>query len=226
MCSKQPQYRFYATLLDGYSYYLSSESENSFNEFIDRINRVPFTSEAAAKGTSFNALIDSIIQCDYQYWGEGEDTIFDGFKFPNKIIAEYLERLNGAIPQVRTSAMLETSKGSVEVYGIIDEILPYYRMVDIKTTSSWIFPKYLEAWQHIVYPYCFWKNYDNIIYDFSYWLTDFKNVTEESYRFNPEKDIPKLVSHCESLIDFIEMNRSLITDEKIFVAQPELITNI
>lgn len=86
MHSRQPDtsvsYRFYATLLDGFQDYLNSDtiwekywgySENpphtpeefkqkQFQSFIDRINRVPFDSEAADKGTAFNEIIDCMIE--------------------------------------------------------------------------------------------------------------------------------------------------------------------
>ena len=75
----QPNYRIYATLLDSYFNYLNSDviyeryygwSENppyteeefrqkQFQELIDRINRRPFDSEAADKGTAFNEVIDA-----------------------------------------------------------------------------------------------------------------------------------------------------------------------
>lgn len=75
-------YRFYATLLDGFQDYLNSDtiwekywgySENpphtpeefkqkQFQSFIGRINRVPFDSEAADKGTAFNEIIDCMIE--------------------------------------------------------------------------------------------------------------------------------------------------------------------
>ena len=73
----QPNYRIYATLLDSYFNYLNSDviyeryygwSENppyteeefrqkQFQELIDRINRRPFDSEAADKGTAFNEVL-------------------------------------------------------------------------------------------------------------------------------------------------------------------------
>lgn len=75
-------YRFYATLLDGFQDYLNSDiiwekywgysenpphtpeefKEKQFQSFIDRINRVPFDSEAADKGTAFNEIIDCMIE--------------------------------------------------------------------------------------------------------------------------------------------------------------------
>ena len=78
----QPNYRIYATLLDSYFNYLNSDviyeryygwSENppcteeefrqkQFQELIDRINRKPFDSEAADRGTAFNEIIDCMIE--------------------------------------------------------------------------------------------------------------------------------------------------------------------
>lgn len=78
----QPNYRIYATLLDSYFNYLNSDviyeryygwSENppcteeefrqkQLQELIDRINRRPFDSEAADKGTAFNEVIDCMVE--------------------------------------------------------------------------------------------------------------------------------------------------------------------
>ena len=38
----------------------------------------------------------------------------------------------------------------------------------------------------------------------------------ESYSFVAERDIPKLTQHCEDFIRFLQTNRDLITDKKIF----------
>ena len=75
------KFKFYATLLDAYQNYLDSDiiwskywgwSENpphtpeefkkiQFQSLIDKINRVPFDSEAADKGTAFNEVIDCMV---------------------------------------------------------------------------------------------------------------------------------------------------------------------
>lgn len=80
--NQQPKYRIYATLLDAFGVYLNSDviwdkywgwSENpphtpeefheqQFQELIDRINRKPFDSEAADKGTAFNEVIDCMVE--------------------------------------------------------------------------------------------------------------------------------------------------------------------
>ena len=81
MKNQQLNYCIYATLLDAFWGYLNSDviwdkywgwSENpphtseefheqQFHELIDRINRKPFDSEAADRGTAFNEIIDCMI---------------------------------------------------------------------------------------------------------------------------------------------------------------------
>lgn len=81
---QQPNYRMYPSLLDKFEAYLRADEEvesffnidNETGEYkrspeeveaelkqflIDAINRVPFASEAADKGTAFNALVDMAI---------------------------------------------------------------------------------------------------------------------------------------------------------------------
>ena len=51
------------------------------------------------------------------------------------------------------------------------------------------------------------------------WIADIRFVigqNTETYVFNPERDIPILTNHCEEFIRFLEENRELITDKKIF----------
>lgn len=77
----KPTHRFYATLLDAFEGYLHSDrvydeywgfSDNpsktpeefeaeQYQGLIDRINRVPFDSEAADRGTAFNEVVDCMI---------------------------------------------------------------------------------------------------------------------------------------------------------------------
>lgn len=84
---KQPSYKIYPSLLDKFDKYLRAdeEVENFWNidnetgeykrspeeieeslkqDLLDAINRVPFESEAADKGTAFNAIIDCYVHCE------------------------------------------------------------------------------------------------------------------------------------------------------------------
>lgn len=247
------RYKVYATLLDAWQDYLDTpliydkywgfyaEPPHTLEEFwikqhaslIDRINRVPFTSEAASKGSAFNAVIDTLIT------GELDEKVkmskvldengkplavqaeLDGFtfRFPYGICKEFALYYKGAIPQVRVSAILPTYYGNVELYGYLDELMPL-SIHDIKYTGNYTASKFKRHSQHLVYPYCLIRNGSNVP-TFEY------NVAEESksgkwqtytetYVFDPDRDIPILRERCEGLIRFLLQNLQFITDRKIF----------
>lgn len=260
-------YLFYATLLDGYQNYLSSseiyqkfwgfsdEPELTEEEFeqkqlqslIDRINRVPFDSEAADQGTAFNEVIDCIILKKKSEIMEVEsirETISADsngkpivekilafkavynereFIFPAELCFEFSMYYHGAVPQVRTEAILPTKYGNVLLYGYIDELMPT-SVHDIKTTKSYTAGDFKNHWQHIVYPYCLNQN-GNSVFDFEYNIAVINRLKSgavnytthtEYYAFNPETDTQRLTKHVEGLIEFLEANKHLITDKKIF----------
>lgn len=247
------QYKIYATLLDAWQDYLdtpqiydkywgySNEPPHTLEEFwakqhaslIDRINRVPFTSEAASKGTAFNAVIDTLITgqldekvkmskvLDENGKPSAVQAEIDGFTFlfPFEICKEFALYYKGAIPQARVSAILPTGFGNVELYGYIDELMPL-SVHDIKTTGNYSASKFKHHSQHLVYPYCLIQN-DSNVRTFEY------NVAEESksgkwqtftetYVFDPDRDIPILRERCEGFIEFLLQNLQFITDRKIF----------
>lgn len=213
MQNSQLKYKFYATLLDSFTRYLTSEADEAFKELIDKINRVPFESEAASKGTAFNVLVDSIVQEGYDKLGE-DNTVFEGFEFNTDIINEFASHFKGAIAQYRTHGTIETKYGIVLLYGDVDEILRD-KAFDIKTTSRYDFPKFIHNWQHRIYPYCL--NQEGFqIDEFQYYITDFKNTFKESYIPNIKKDEKDIKIICEYLIEFLEEHRYLITDKKVF----------
>lgn len=282
---RQPKYRFYATLLDSYMNYVESDAiwekywgwsgapphspeefrQAQFQQLIDRINRVPFDSEAADKGTAFNEVIDCMVEhrksdkvqmerivapeviehvmgevdnCDPdERWADVEYTDNPDagkvtgvrarynnrvFEFDIKLCREFADYFKGALTQQFVSAILPTAYGDVEVYGFIDELKPL-SINDIKTTGSYYVGKYKKNSQHLVYPYCLYKDGSTIrLFEYNAAEIDRYNkwaTFTESYMFVPERDIPILTERCESLIRFIEENRSLITDKKIFNLQ-------
>jgi len=252
-------YLFYATLLDGYQNYLSSseiyhkywgfadEPEFSEEEFeqkqflslIDRINRVPFDSEAADQGTAFNEIVDCIILKSKSDRMEVEsikqDSMIVAFKatfnereyiFPAELCFEFANYYKGAIPQVRVESTIETKYGVVLLYGYIDELMPL-AVCDLKTTKSYTVGDFKNHWQHIVYPYCLNQN-GNSVFDFEYNIAVINRLKSgavnytthtEYYAFNPVTDTQRLTKHVEGLIEFLEANRELITDKKIFNQQ-------
>ena len=243
----QPEYKFYATLLDKFTDYLRSDAiwerywgfsdnpqctpeefkEKQFQSLIDTINRVPFDSEAADKGTAFNEVVDALVENRRPRGMEVERTP-DGaayavgyndraFTFPIALCRAFAAYYSGALTQQRVSATLPTCFGPVEVYGVIDELMPL-SVHDIKTTGNYWAGKFKHHWQHIVYPYCLMQGGSDVCL-FEYNVTDFRQTYTESYTFVPERDVPRLTAHCEEFVRFLQDNRDLITDKKIFARQ-------
>jgi hypothetical protein len=257
MSRQSPNYQLYATLLDAFNDYLNSDaiyqrywgwSENpphtmeefqqkQFSELIDRINRVPFDSEAADKGTAFNELIDCMIE------GRKSDKIeieriYDSsgnmanlkatynnrnFTFPIGVCREFADYFKGALTQQRVEAILPTIHGDVLLYGYIDELMPV-SVHDIKTTGNYSAFKFKNHFQHLVYPYCLMLSGSDVR-TFEYNIVEFNKggyvngTYTEIYVFTPERDIPVLTQHVECFIEFLERNRELITDKKIFALE-------
>lgn len=212
MSQQLPKYKIYATALDAFQYYLDSESDTAYQEFIDRLNRKPFTSEAAEKGTAFNNLVDELLKS-----GTIADTDFvqyGDFTFRSDIVNHFVGCLQGSVSQYFCKGLLETSKGLVELYGYIDEIQAD-TTIDIKTTGNYTFPKYLHNFQQVVYPFCLQQEGIDIT-RFKYMITDFNNLFEEDYMYTGGADLQRMTNQLELLIDFLEMNRHKITDKKIF----------
>lgn len=266
-------YKLYATLLDSFQNYLSSDiiyqkyygfsdnppcnedefREKQFQSLIDRINRVPFDSEAADRGTCFGEVIDCMVEhrkseivqvekvykvnrfgaCDEMgkplYYDEEETKEVIALKatynnreftFPISLCREFAAYYKGALTQQRVEAILPTAYGNVLVYGLIDELMPT-SVHDIKTTGSYTVGKFKDHHQHLVYLYCLNKN-GIPIKDFEYNIVEFgKNgnivgTYTELYNYSPDTYIPKLTSICEEFICFLNDNKDLITDLKIF----------
>lgn len=212
--------------------YSISEFEDMLKQsLIDKINRVPLDSEAADKGTAFNEVIDCIIvnkpteREDMKIYSDAINNIINVqynnhlFVFPSQLCKDFAKQYEGAIPQVYTEGIMNTQYGGVKLYGYIDELMPL-SIHDIKTTSRYNAFKFRTHWQHRVYPYCL--HCEGIhINRFEYNIVKFDRsgkkyeLFDEVYNFMPE-DEQLLRLHCERLIEFIENNRNLITDKKIF----------
>lgn len=247
---KQPNYKVFATLLDSFWSYLNSDviynrywgySENpphteeefheqKFQDLINTINRVPFESEAADKGTAFNEVVDALIEKrkpNNMTIERSEDNLsyIVGYKdytftFPIDVCKQLSEYYKDAITQQRVEAILPTNYGDVLVYGLIDELMPM-SVHDIKTTGSYSVGKFKENHQHLVYPYALIQN-GNDVRLFEYNVVEWSRgggvsgMYTETYVFDPERDVPILRDHVEQLIEFLEENRNIITNKKIF----------
>lgn len=248
--SRRSSYQIYPSLLDGWQNYLDAEThwekwyggaedpKVSLDEYLaaeeqsllDSINRVPFESEAADRGTAFNEVVDCLIlgrktereDMEMTFTEESITVLYKGreYVFDTRLCRQLAIDYKGAIPQYHCVGVLPTRYGDVTLYGYIDELLPD-EVHDIKTTGKYEAFKFLNHWQHIVYPFCLnceGVEVSTFQYDVVKWgkeLTDWQ-VFCEYYEYVPERDIPRLRAHVEGLIEFILSRRDKITDKKIF----------
>lgn len=159
----------------------------------------------------------------------GIEARLDGFQFDFSIdlIKEAADYLKGSLSQVYTSAIIETKYGNVELYGYIDE-LRHNKVYDLKTTKKYEFGKYSKYWQRHLYPYCLIESGAcTEIESFEFTCYQLSGGTEktpmitgkkypEVYNYNHEQSKALLKAHCERFIEFLEENKELITDKKIF----------
>ncbi len=258
-----PDYRIYATLLDGFQDLLDSEliwdehwgkiedPKMTPAEFeiekevglINSINRVPFTAEAASKGTAFNEIIDCLIE----FRGSSREDCkihssvipvddtprsciiaeIDNFSFifDTQFCREFADGIVGSLPQFRCEHTMSTEFGEVELYGFIDEMLPR-RVVDIKTTGNYSWGKFERKWQRHLYPWALTESgMAKDIDEFEYRVVVFPkdanppikgSVYSEVYSYNHAKSAVLLKSHVEHFIHWLESRRELITDRRIF----------
>lgn len=136
------------------------------------------------------------------------------FTYFKDVTDEFVDYYEGAVPQVFVKGTLETTCGDIDLYGYADELMPF-SCHDIKTTKNYHAGNFREHWQHIVYPFCLQKMGMDISL-FEYNVTNFKETFSEVYVFEPSRDIPKLRDICEHFIQFLEVNRDVITDQKVF----------
>ena len=198
------QYKIYPSLLDAYNWYASSESETATQELIDKINRLPFQSDAADRGTCFNKLIDAEL--------EGRERF--GFNFVTGLAKDICDRLEGAQRQLFVSTVIEVDGVMVELYGYLD-YLKYDIVTDLKTTKQYELGKYKDGMQRHVYPVAL-IDHGNQINNFEFLVTDFNVVYPELYPVDYDKSKAIIVDSCRQLIRFLETHKDIITDKKIF----------
>ena len=148
-------------------YYAKKEQE-----LLDTINRVPFVSEAASRGTALNEIVDCIVDNRKQREDmvvervyqpdvkEAENLValraeLDGFAFFFDIglVRELASYFKGSICQHRCEAVMDTFLGPVILYGDADYILRDV-VYDLKTTSKYsAYGKFSEGWQKDLYPW-------------------------------------------------------------------------
>ena len=255
--TRQIKYRFYATLLDAFRTYVNSDviyekywgyseepphtpeefHELKFQEFIDTVNRKPFDSEVADRGTVFNEIIDCIVEhhnskmCKITKVNDGFGKVIGikgvyherEFIFPIELVMEVANYYKGSLPQQYIQGVLPTRFGDVLLYGYIDYVAPFCTH-DLKTTGRYSVGNYKDHAQHLVYPYCLYQHgadvpmFEYNVVELNSNITRWETYTE-TYNFCPERDTQILTAWVEDLIDFLETHRDLITNKKVFNIQ-------
>lgn len=140
------------------------------------------------------------------------------FFFPIDLCKEFANYYQDAVTQKYVEGVLPTSFGNVKLYGFVDELMPL-SIHDIKTASQYSVGKYKRNSQHLVYPFCLMQMGSAVrLFEYNVAVIE-KNRYEtftETYEFSPDRDIPILQQRCEEFIRFVNDNRGLITDKKIF----------
>ena len=259
----KPKYRIYPSLLDAYQDYLDAEilwdqfygsseepamtvaefEEKQYRELIDRINRVPFESEAASRGTCLNEIIDLIngktdasegvavkslkLSADTTLIAAAQGRYM--FFFDAGFCRELAARFKGAARQVFVRANLPTAYGPVELYGYADEILRD-TVYDLKSTGRYDFGKYERHWQRHVYPWALIESGQmQEVAGFEYTAVKMTggttrqpllsgDIIPEYYTYDHRESGERLRDICERFIEFLDFNRDRITDTKIFGA--------
>lgn len=153
----------------------------------------------------------------------------DGFEFffDKDFCLEAAEYFKNSICQYYTKANLETSKGVVELHGYID-YLRQDKLFDAKTTKQYAFGNYQKKWQRYTYPFTLIESgMMNEVNSFEFTIYVLKGGTsrtplitgtqyKEVYTYDHEQARTMLTQQCERVIEFLEDNRSLISNMKVF----------
>jgi hypothetical protein len=192
-------YHIYPTLLNTYSLFNRKIKDEkgvlyvSFEQMIASINREARpVSDPQQTGINFeNAVIT----------GKGAEA------FPDLI----LEKIRAKMPaKYKTQVYTKFIVRNVEIYGYID-VLGEGRAIDLKTTNNYKSGKYENNFQNLYLLGLRNKGINQL----DYLVTDFTDVYVETYHVRQFNFTPML-DEIETFTKFLELNKSLITDRKIF----------
>lgn len=214
-------------------------------ELLDAINRVPFVSEAASKGTALNELVDCIVErrgpregITIQRMMRDDDkqtthsfiVTIDGFTFYFDAVMVYAiwNKFKDAVCQYRCEAVMDTEFGPVILYGDADYILRDV-VYDLKSTSKYsAYGKFSEGWQKDLYPWALTESGEMYgISGFEYTIVPLTGgnasnpivsgeIKTEYYAYDHGASTGRLRAVVEAFIPWVEERRNLITNFRIF----------
>lgn len=158
----------------------------------------------------------------------------DGFEFffEKEFCLGAAEYFRNSICQYYTKSLLETQKGIVELHGYID-YLRQDKVYDCKTTKRYSFGDFQKKWQRYAYPFTLIESgmmrevnsFEFTIYVLSGGSSRQPVITgkqyKEIYTYDHEQARNMLTQQCERLAEFLEENKALITNKKVFGKETE-----
>lgn len=158
----------------------------------------------------------------------------DGFEFffEKEFCLGAAEYFRNSICQYYTKSLLETQKGIVELHGYID-YLRQNKVYDCKTTKRYSFGDFQKKWQRYTYPFTLIESgmmrevnsFEFTIYVLSGGSSRQPVITgkqyKEIYTYDHEQARNMLTQQCERLAEFLEENKALITNKKVFGKETE-----
>lgn len=203
---KKTKHNFYIfpTLVDSFLWMERMGTPEKFQELIDKINRVPFEMpEFVKRGMAFEDCVNLRISGQKIYTKDGFD--FD-FALVDKIAAKLV---NNTGMQKWIEKTVPFKYGNVRIGGFLDYDYSD-KSIDLKTTSNYRLGKYTDNQQHKAYGLI-----ESHKTDFVYLVSDMKNMYIEPYK-NKKEYHDEFLFNTERLYEFVEENRNLIIDTKIF----------
>lgn len=192
------KYSIYPTLLDSFYW---AKRLGKWQELIDKVNRVKTDvdwPEPVLKGMRFEAVINDLL-----------DKKSVTHEFDENLVQKVFTKLqNYKAKQKYIQGNVKTPYGIVKCYGFVDyEYDDFY--IDLKTGSKYTKNKYEINSQHKCYPLIGGKK------SLTYMITDFSQIYYEPYVFTKELE-DKFIFELTEFIEWLETNRGIITDTKIW----------
>jgi hypothetical protein len=189
-------YQITPTLLDAFARFERHQDEESFNDLINKINRVKSDqTDHQLKGIAFENEVNGIKS---------------DFYFEPNIISDIQSRiLNNIGSQVKISAEVN----GINFYGIADYVFPEM-ILDLKGTGNYYYGKFKKKNQFPVYSFIKELNKEPIK-QFKYLVSDYVNVYQETY-IPTQKIYDDLLEFTGEFIRFINHFKSRIINPAIF----------
>lgn len=189
-------YQITPTLLDAFARFERHQDEESFNDLINKINRIKSeTTEHKLKGIAFENAVN----------GLKSDFYFE----PDLISKVQSKIINNTGIQVEISA----EYNNVRYYGIADYTFPEM-ILDLKGTGNYYYGKFKKKNQFPVYSFIKELNKEPIR-QFKYLVSDYTNIYQETY-LPSQKVYDDLLEFTGEFIRFINHFKKHITNPAIF----------